>query len=95
MNIVCSKQRHVIMLPGKLCSLVILKFFTLVSSHIIVEHMDSEQLTPNKEDIIQGDYAGHTIYVNRYCKQVCHFHMTLIQMYVMVYHGNFVIAFAV
>ena len=55
------------MLPGKVCSLVILKFFTLVSTHIIVEHMDSEQLTPNKADIIQGDYAVHTIYVNRYC----------------------------
>ena len=57
------------MLPGKVCSLVILKFFTLVSTHIIVEHMDSEQLTPSKADIIQGDYALHTIYVNRYCKQ--------------------------
>ena len=56
------------MLPGKVCSLVILKFFTLVSTHIIVEHMDSEQLTPSKADIIQGDYALHTIYVNRYCK---------------------------
>ena len=52
------------MLPGKVCSLVILKFFTLVSTHIIVEHMDSEQLNPNKADIIQGDYALHTIYVN-------------------------------
>ena len=56
------------MLPGKVFSLVILKFFTLVSTHIIVEHMYSEQLTPNKADIIQGDYAHHTIYVNRYCK---------------------------
>ena len=55
------------MFPGKFCSLVILKFFTLVSTHIIVEHMDSEELTPNKADIIQGDYAVHTIYVNRYC----------------------------
>ena len=58
------------MFPGKLCSLVMLKFFTLVSTHIIVEHMESEQLTPNKADIIQGDYAVHTIYVNRYCKQL-------------------------
>ena len=58
------------MFPGKFCSLVILKFFTLVSTHIIVEHMDSEELTPNKADIIQGDYAVHTIYVNRYCKCV-------------------------
>ena len=57
------------MFPGKLCSLVILKFFTLVSTHIIVEHMDSEQLTPSKADIIQGDYALHTIYVNRYCNE--------------------------
>ena len=55
------------MFREKLCSLVILKFFTLVSTHIIVEHMDSEELTPNKADIIQGDYAVHTIYVNRYC----------------------------
>ena len=52
------------------CSLVILKFFTLVSTHIIVEHMESEQLTPNKADIIQGDYSAHTIYVNRYYKQL-------------------------
>ena len=56
------------MFPGKCCSLVILNFVTLVSTHIIVEHMDSEQLTPNKADIIQGDYAIHTINVNRYCK---------------------------
>ena len=68
MNIVCSNQVHVIMFPGKLCSLVVLKFFTLVSTHIIVEHMDSEKLSPNKADIIQGDYAAHNIYVNRYCK---------------------------
>ena len=54
------------MLPGKGCSLVILKLFTLVSTHIIVEHMDSEKLTPNKADIIQGDYAVHDIYVNKY-----------------------------
>ena len=53
------------MFPGKCYSLVILNFFTLVSTHIIVEHMDSEELTPNKADIIQGDYAVHTIYVNR------------------------------
>ena len=58
------------MLPGKVCSLVILKFFTLVSTHIIVEHMDSEQLTPNKADIIQGDYALHTIYVNNAYSQL-------------------------
>ena len=57
------------MLPGKVCSLVILKFFTLVSTHIIVEHMDSEQLNPNKADIIQGDHALHTIFVNRYCNK--------------------------
>ena len=56
------------MFPGKCCSLVILKFFTLVSTHIIVEHMDSDQLTFDKADIIQGIYEVHTIYANRYCK---------------------------
>ena len=56
------------MFPGKFCSLVILKFFTLVSTHIIVEHMDSDQLTFDKADIIQGIYEVHTVYVNRYCK---------------------------
>ena len=73
------------MLPGKVCSLVILKFFTLVSTHIIVEHMDSEQLTPNKADIIQGDYALHTIYVNRYCKQSLRWLCVLTITYIFIY----------